>query len=631
MKNKLLLKLISNWYKKEVELIIAPVFIGVNYILFYLLNVFRLYSDHIGIEVIYLGIFIINSISLIFQLTVASNMYKEHQREIEFFRLYNLDKMGLLILMISKRFFLMLLEIGIGCVLGVVYLKPSLLLLSRLIEEKVLVGDVKIVNILLPVVIVQGAILGISILYDIKHIFVREKNILKRIGKSKNKAFLTLILLLISWNLFTLTKANFLSLILLFIAIIGLTVGLYHFFKDLIPIFIDYLLNKLHCINSKTFLLLTRFKSICLKNSFNLFIIVLLGSFWLLTVTLVFSFYTDKKDITQSGSELDTIIINSNVSSKTLGMLSKAYQVNLGTVYSSSLGIPRLATVNNGILSDTTSSLSATNYLSVMSLENYNKLYQEDLSIKDNEVYVYAPSSIKITRLELLNKKYVVKRVKDFKLSFNYNHALHQTVFVITNDANLLKTPQMTVTGFNISGKKENCYEFSIALQDKEGYINENYTSKVLSYSTLIKFFGGILFIGLCISCVLFLVLGTFLNTNKYFSFDKIEKEVVSMLNYDLTFSDIKFLLFTSYSLVFWLAIGLIYLNSKVAISAVKNIVVLFSFYDVQLLNRLFHNFFIAFIIITSLIFLISIKSYSTKVNCSIYDYADITIKDPTF
>lgn len=153
----------------------------------------------------------------------------------------------------------------------------------------------------------------------------------------------------------------------------------------------------------------------------------------------------------------------------------------------------------------------------------------------------------------------------------------------------------------------------------------------MLSYSTLIKFFGGILFIGLCISCVLFLVLGTFLNTNKYFSFDKIEKEVVSMLNYDLTFSDIKFLLFTSYSLVFWLAIGLIYLNSKVAISAVKNIVVLFSFYDVQLLNRLFHNFFIAFIIITSLIFLISIKSYSTKVNCSIYDYADITIKDPTF
>lgn len=624
MKNKLLSKLISEWYKKNLEIVVAPIFIGMNYILLYLSSAYHFHSEHTVIEIIYLGILLINTISLIFQLTLSSNMYRENYDDIAFFNVYNLDKLGLLILLIRKRFFLFLLEVAVGCIWGFIYLKSALLLFNKLIEDGIWIKNVENENILFHVIIIQCFILCLTILYDAKHIFVAENNFSKKNIKSKYRAFFAFILILISEVLFVFIKANFLSLLLLVIALFGLATGLYYFFRDFIPVFVNYLLTKLRFVNSKIFFLLTRFKSICLKNSFNLLVIVFLGSFWLITVTLAFSFYADKGNVTQSGSELDTVIVDSNVSREMLKVLAKDYQVDIGKVYSTKLSLPELAVINNGVLSSKTSSLLATNYLSIISLKDYNKLYQSNLLLKENEVYVYAPfNNIDITQLELQNKKYVVRRIEKFKLSFNYNHALNQTIFVVTNDVRLLKKNQISVVGFNILGSQSRNYDFSTALQDSGKYANENYTSKILSYSILKKFFGSILFVGICISFVLFLVLGTFLNTNKYFSFDKIEKDVVSMLKCDFLPNDIKFLLYISYSLVFWMVIFLIYFNSMTILNAMRNIITMFSFYDIQLLNHLFNNFFIAFITIASLIFLISIKSYSSKVNCSIYDYAN--------
>lgn len=228
--------------------------------------------------------------------------------------------------------------------------------------------------------------------------------------------------------------------------------------------------------------------------------------------------------------------------------------------------------------------------LSLIPLEDYNRVTHSHIKLRDHEALIYSPDKSIRGEISINGFHLKTKVLKQFKLYFDYQHATFQPVFVVVKNQQLCnkitQQPMLNLNFFNTRGKNKNQIRFITQMQQKLNLDNADFSSKVVLKGILNQMYGGFLFLGSILSLILLIVTVMMIYYKQLAEGYEDQSRFQMMQNVGLTNEETSKAIHSQVMMVFALPIIGAVVNSLFAFPALKSILKLFSIYSFSLVLK---------------------------------------------
>ena len=227
--------------------------------------------------------------------------------------------------------------------------------------------------------------------------------------------------------------------------------------------------------------------------------------------------------------------------------------------------------------------------ISSLDLQQYNHIEGTHYHLADDEILLYSPdNTYQGKEIIIHGHKYKVKPVTSFNTSFVYNHSTYKPIFIIAKSQAIAQkinpTPVLYVTSFNTVGTKSACKQFGEKLPNLLNADPASITSRFVIKDLFGSLFGGFLFIGVLISLVMICATAMIIyykQVSEGYS-DKANYAIMRQLG--LSQQETRKAINSQVLTVFLLPIVGAVINLAFALPVLKNVLSVFSMYNINIL-----------------------------------------------
>lgn len=589
------------------------------------------------------GVIVVAIFAIIFLFYTNSFIVKRRRKEISLYNILGLDKKHIGFVLFNETVIIAIGSLIIGIFAGVLFSRLTFLLLLKLLNQTIPFSF----NISLPAVIITTIlflfIFIVILIFNITQIMINNPINLMKESKAGEKEPRVKILMTI-FGIVTLGSGYAISLLIdnpiqaigvFFIAVILVMIGTYALFTSgSIAILKMLRQNKKYYYQSKHFTVISGMLYRMKQNSVGLANICILSTMVLVTLSTTVSLYIGKEQSIALQYPHDVTLTTSNQSETyNTDLLSEvttlATNNNIELTNFVAYDYLSFKTVlNDGVFYDqsTVDNFDNYSYLTFITLDEYNTLNDQNITLASNEVIVYSnDSNFQANNITFANHEFNVKSiVNKINVGNKENAYLGSSIkmfYVVVSDKNLIiylynevntenqiQNVDYTIM-FNVVGSKIDQSDFFAKLND----VGDNHTLLVSNEGARQSFYslyGGLLFIGIFLG-LLFLMATASIIYYKQISEGYDDKERYRILkNVGMSNDEIHKTVSFQIKLVFFLPLIVAIIHIAFAFKIITKMLMLFGLINIGLLILCTLGTIAIFILVYFIIYALTAKTY---------------------
>lgn len=406
------------------------------------------------VMVLGMGCVVVGLFAFIFLFYTNSFLMKQRKKEIGLYNILGMEKRHIGKIMAYESIYIGLFGIGIGLLCGILFSKLMLLLLARLLGFQIGVSFYVSICSVITTIIFFGIIFTLTLIYNLQQIHLAKPVELLQggnIGEKEPKtkwvlAILGVVTLGVGYYMALTTKSPMEALALFFIAVILVIIGTYSVFTAGSIAGLKFLRNR-----KKYFYKLNHFTSVSgmiyrmKQNAVGLANICILSTMVLVMISTTSCLFIGSEDALRNQNPKDIFINGTDVTPKTQ---QKAIEIFNSTLKSEGVvGEDMVAYSFREIYLDKTPKglansegkmkMESTSYVRLISVEEYNRMEQKNIQLKDNEALVYS-TNVQYEKNQKIFKDLdikVIKQVDHMNVERLYYSSYMDVSFIIVKEA----------------------------------------------------------------------------------------------------------------------------------------------------------------------------------------------------
>ena len=607
----LFFKLINSSFKRNLKvyipyLISMTMLVAINYI-FKAVEINRslknLPSAAVTKALMQTGSTFIILVTLAFMIYVNRFLWQQRQQEMGLYSMLGMTRRNLQVLTVIEKCYLLVISLFLGTLFGIIFDRLAFLGFAHLLQIDHLSQPWIEWGAVINTIIIIGGFFLILMVIDLIKLFRLNPNELwhpqqtkiARHGKFFTFAGLLGVAVLAYAYYLTITVKPRMSALTTFMTAVFLVViGTYLIFIAGSIIVLKLLQkNKGYYYRPRHFIAISGMLQRMEQNGASLATICLLCSSVLVILFTSLTMYAGINDTVNSYAPRDLTIITSQKltaqQESTINSVAKKHHTQLNKPVTFTTSAPQYGYwennrfINQGNLENMTN--QTTNTVITMSTATYNQITDKHVKLAANKALIYSPAKEHRGALQIGTQKYQATPIYDFHYYFNPSHAIYSPIFIITNmlPAN---TTTINFTGINyhLNGSKKAHLNFENDLQAQLHLPNQVYSSRTNLRSQLTSLYGGIVFLGILISFALGITTTVVIYFKQITEGYEDQYRFKTMQQVGLSEKETTKSIHSQVLMVFMLPVVGAIINLCFAISAIRQILIQFNFYNVRLM-----------------------------------------------
>lgn len=607
----LFLKLINSSFKRNLKvyipyLISMTMLVAINYI-FKAVEINRSLKDLPSAAVtkalMQTGSTFIILVTLAFMIYVNRFLWQQRQQEMGLYSMLGMTRRNLQVLTVIEKCYLLVISLFLGTLFGIIFDRLAFLGFAHLLQIDHLSQPWIEWGAVINTIIIIGGFFLILMVIDLIKLFRLNPNELwhpqqtkiARHGKFFTFAGLLGVAVLAYAYYLTITVKPRMSALTTFMTAVFLVViGTYLIFIAGSIIVLKLLQkNKGYYYRPRHFIAVSGMLQRMEQNGASLATICLLCSSVLVILFTSLTMYAGINDTVNSYAPRDLTIITSQKltaqQESTINSVAKKHHAQLNKPVTFTTSAPQYGYwennhfINQGDLQDMTN--QTTNTVITMSTATYNRIADKHVKLAANKALIYSPAKEHRGTLQIGSQKYQATPIHDFNYYFNPSHAIYSPIFIITNKLPA-NTTTINFTGINyrLNGSKKAHLNFENDLQAQLHLPNQAYSSRTNLRSQLTSLYGGIVFLGILISFALGITTTVVIYFKQITEGYEDQYRFKTMQQVGLSEKETTKSIHSQVLMVFMLPVVGAIINLCFAISAIRQILIQFNFYNVRLM-----------------------------------------------
>ena len=607
----LFFKLINSSFKRNLKvyvpyLISMTMLVAINYI-FKAVEINRslknLPSAAVTKALMQTGSTFIILVTLAFMIYVNRFLWQQRQQEMGLYSMLGMTRRNLQVLTVIEKCYLLVISLFLGTLFGIIFDRLAFLGFAHLLQIDHLSQPWIEWGAVINTIVIIGGFFLILMVIDLIKLFRLNPNELwhpqqtkiARHGKFFTFAGLLGVAVLAYAYYLTITVKPRISALTTFMTAVFLVViGTYLIFIAGSIIVLKLLQkNKGYYYRPRHFIAVSGMLQRMEQNGASLATICLLCSSVLVILFTSLTMYAGINDTVNSYAPRDLTIITSQKltaqQESTINSVAKKHHTQLNKPVTFTTSAPQYGYwennrfINQGNLENMTN--QTTNTVITMSTATYNQITDKHVKLAANKALIYSPAKEHRGALQIGTQKYQATPIYDFHYYFNPSHAIYSPIFIITNmlPAN---TTTINFTGINyhLNGSKKAHLNFENDLQAQLHLPNQVYSSRTNLRSQLTSLYGGIVFLGILISFALGITTTVVIYFKQITEGYEDQYRFKTMQQVGLSEKETTKSIHSQVLMVFMLPVVGAIINLCFAISAIRQILIQFNFYNVRLM-----------------------------------------------
>ena len=607
----LFFKLINSSFKRNLKvyipyLISMTMLVAINYI-FKAVEINRslknLPSAAVTKALMQTGSTFIILVTLAFMIYVNRFLWQQRQQEMGLYSMLGMTRHNLQVLTVIEKCYLLVISLFLGTLFGIIFDRLAFLGFAHLLQIDHLSQPWIEWGAVINTIVIIGGFFLILMVIDLIKLFRLNPNELwhpqqtkiARHGKFFTFAGLLGVAVLAYAYYLTITVKPRISALTTFMTAVFLVViGTYLIFIAGSIIVLKLLQkNKGYYYRPRHFIAVSGMLQRMEQNGASLATICLLCSSVLVILFTSLTMYAGINDTVNSYAPRDLTIITSQKltaqQESTINSVAKKHHTQLNKPVTFTTSAPQYGYwennrfINQGNLENMTN--QTTNTVITMSTATYNQITDKHVKLAANKALIYSPAKEHRGALQIGTQKYQATPIYDFHYYFNPSHAIYSPIFIITNmlPAN---TTTINFTGINyhLNGSKKAHLNFENDLQAQLHLPNQVYSSRTNLRSQLTSLYGGIVFLGILISFALGITTTVVIYFKQITEGYEDQYRFKTMQQVGLSEKETTKSIHSQVLMVFMLPVVGAIINLCFAISAIRQILIQFNFYNVRLM-----------------------------------------------
>ena len=542
-------------------------------------------------------------VTLAFMIYVNRFLWQQRQQEMGLYSMLGMTRHNLQVLTVIEKCYLLVISLFLGTLFGIIFDRLAFLGFAHLLQIDHLSQPWIEWGAVINTIIIIGGFFLILMVIDLIKLFRLNPNELwhpqqtkiARHGKFFTFAGLLGVAVLAYAYYLTITVKPRISALTTFMTAVFLVViGTYLIFIAGSIIVLKLLQkNKGYYYRPRHFIAVSGMLQRMEQNGASLATICLLCSSVLVILFTSLTMYAGINDTVNSYAPRDLTIITSQKltaqQESTINSVAKKHHTQLNKPVTFATSAPQYGYwennrfINQGNLENMTN--QTTNTVITMSTATYNQITDKHVKLAANKALIYSPAKEHRGALQIGTQKYQATPIYDFHYYFNPSHAIYSPIFIITNmlPAN---TTTINFTGINyhLNGSKKAHLNFENDLQAQLHLPNQVYSSRTNLRSQLTSLYGGIVFLGILISFALGITTTVVIYFKQITEGYEDQYRFKTMQQVGLSEKETTKSIHSQVLMVFMLPVVGAIINLCFAISAIRQILIQFNFYNVRLM-----------------------------------------------
>ena len=542
-------------------------------------------------------------VTLAFMIYVNRFLWQQRQQEMGLYSMLGMTRRNLQVLTVIEKCYLLVISLFLGTLFGIIFDRLAFLGFAHLLQIDHLSQPWIEWGAVINTIIIIGGFFLILMVIDLIKLFRLNPNELwhpqqtkiARHGKFFTFAGLLGVAVLAYAYYLTITVKPRISALTTFMTAVFLVViGTYLIFIAGSIIVLKLLQkNKGYYYRPRHFIAVSGMLQRMEQNGASLATICLLCSSVLVILFTSLTMYAGINDTVNSYAPRDLTIITSQKltaqQESTINSVAKKHHTQLNKPVTFTTSAPQYGYwennrfINQGNLENMTN--QTTNTVITMSTATYNQITDKHVKLAANKALIYSPAKEHRGALQIGTQKYQATPIYDFHYYFNPSHAIYSPIFIITNmlPAN---TTTINFTGINyhLNGSKKAHLNFENDLQAQLHLPNQVYSSRTNLRSQLTSLYGGIVFLGILISFALGITTTVVIYFKQITEGYEDQYRFKTMQQVGLSEKETTKSIHSQVLMVFMLPVVGAIINLCFAISAIRQILIQFNFYNVRLM-----------------------------------------------
>ena len=542
-------------------------------------------------------------VTLAFMIYVNRFLWQQRQQEMGLYSMLGMTRHNLQVLTVIEKCYLLVISLFLGTLFGIIFDRLAFLGFAHLLQIDHLSQPWIEWGAVINTIVIIGGFFLILMVIDLIKLFRLNPNELwhpqqtkiARHGKFFTFAGLLGVAVLAYAYYLTITVKPRISALTTFMTAVFLVViGTYLIFIAGSIIVLKLLQkNKGYYYRPRHFIAVSGMLQRMEQNGASLATICLLCSSVLVILFTSLTMYAGINDTVNSYAPRDLTIITSQKltaqQESTINSVAKKHHTQLNKPVTFTTSAPQYGYwennrfINQGNLENMTN--QTTNTVITMSTATYNQITDKHVKLAANKALIYSPAKEHRGALQIGTQKYQATPIYDFHYYFNPSHAIYSPIFIITNmlPAN---TTTINFTGINyhLNGSKKAHLNFENDLQAQLHLPNQAYSSRTNLRSQLTSLYGGIVFLGILISFALGITTTVVIYFKQITEGYEDQYRFKTMQQVGLSEKETTKSIHSQVLMVFMLPVVGAIINLCFAISAIRQILIQFNFYNVRLM-----------------------------------------------
>ncbi len=455
---RLALTNIKNNYRTYVPYILTCIGTIMMYSIIYALSIDQglsnMYGGAMTQTLLMLGTWVVAIFAIIFLTYTNSFLMKRRKKEFGLFNILGMEKKHIARIIFYETLFIAVFSLILGIIFGILFSKLSLLLLVKLMNFNVYFGFIISSKAIIATLALFGGIFAFILLNNLRQIHVSKPvELLKggQVGEKepKTKWFMSIIgfaCLGIAYYLAITAKMSTETLLIFFIAVILVIIGTFLIFTaGSIMILKTLRKNKGYYYKTKHFISVSGMIYRMKQNAAGLANICILSTMVLVMLSSTVSLYLGMEDSIRLRFPRN---ININISEYYLENVEDVNKLISKTVEKQNVKINNELTYNYiefdirldknkaDVSFDYNPNFEEFKVIYLVSLEDYNRLSDKKVELKDDEVLMYSNrEKFNYDSILLFNQEYKIKeQLKQFYTNDRTSFGISNTYYIISNN-----------------------------------------------------------------------------------------------------------------------------------------------------------------------------------------------------
>ncbi len=543
-------------------------------------------------------------VTLAFMIYVNRFLWQQRQREMGLYSMLGMTSRNLQVLTIIEKLYLLVISLFIGILFGIIFDRLAFLGFAHLLQIEHLSQPWVEWPAVTNTILIIGGFFLILMVIDLIKLFRLNPNELWQPKQAKiarhGKLFtfaglLGVAALAYAYYLTITVKPRISALSTFMLAVFLVVIGTYLVFITGSIIVLKILQkNKRYYYRPRHFIAISGMLQRMEQNGASLATICLLCSSVLVILFTSLTMYAGINDTVNSFAPRDlTILTSQKLSSQqeaTIKSVASKHQAHLDKPLTFTTSAPQYGYWKNnhfiiqGGLENMTN--QTTNSIITMSTATYNRISGQKVKLGKDKALIYSPAKEHQGSLQVGSQKYQAKVLHNFNYYFDPSHSIYSPIFVITNNLPA-NTATISFTGINyhLNGSKKEHLQFENDLQAKLHLPNQVYSSRTNLKSQLTSLYGGIVFLGILISFALGITTTVVIYFKQITEGYEDQARFKTMQQVGLSEKETTKSIHSQVLMVFMLPVVGAIINLCFAIPAIRQILIQFNFYNVQLMT----------------------------------------------